>query len=132
LFRKGKLLLARRKPDITNGGKWEFPGGKLQRGESVENAIVREMDEEFGMDVQPVKIIGTSQEKIHSDLIIQLIGIYCYSRDQIKFLKDHDMVAWIHPDDVRKYDLSPADVKLLAECKPHIETLKEYHHENIS
>jgi 8-oxo-dGTP diphosphatase len=56
----GRIFIARRKPGGDLGGKWEFPGGKTEAGESGEAALVREFQEEFGTTVEPGPLLGTA------------------------------------------------------------------------
>lgn len=51
--REGRILIARRKPDISLGGYWEFPGGKVEEGESPSDCLVRELREEMDMQIEP-------------------------------------------------------------------------------
>ena len=114
IFKKNKILIARRKPNISNSGKWEFPGGKIKENESLKKAIIREIDEEFGMAVFPQEVIGNIEALLNKELEINLIGIYCIAENDIKYMKDHDKYRWCDFDDLKNFDLSAADVNLLS------------------
>ena len=62
-FKGKQVLIAHRNPTGQMGGRWEFPGGKVEDGETDETAIVREMGEEFGITVTPVKKIAEAEFK---------------------------------------------------------------------
>lgn len=83
------LLLAQRK----DNEKWEFPGGKLEIGETVDQCIVREIEEEFNIHVEPKKIVGTIKFNGY-----ELIFIECDLSNSIEMtcLKDHINICWIN------------------------------------
>ena len=105
---KGQFLIARRKEVLSNGGKWEFPGGKLRFSETPEECLRREIKEELGMDIvvlNPFQLVNQSL----SDKSILLIAYHCdYKGGKIK-LKDHDQIKWIDPGSFAEHDLSDPD-----------------------
>ncbi len=112
VFRDGRLLITQRKPDSHLGGLWEFPGGKLDPGESFEAALVRELDEELAIDVE----VG--------DLIEEITHEYPEKSVHLKFFKcrhvarephPHDVqaLAWITRDELNDYEFPAADARLL-------------------
>lgn len=117
IFKDGKMLIGRRKPNIANEGKWEFPGGKIKLDETLEEAIVREIDEEFGMEIQANEVLGYIQTKIEENFEIKLIGIHCLTKGDIIHMKDHDLITWCEIDELQKVNLSKADVLLLSKYK---------------
>lgn len=106
-----RILLTRRKPHLSNAGKWEFPGGKLHPGEQPPACLQRELREELGIDVrveQPFEIVNFSYDQEH----ILLIAYRCqYRGGQIR-LVDHDRYEWVSPKELLKYDLSAADIPI--------------------
>ena len=73
---KGEFLIARRRSDLSDGGKWEFPGGKLRYSETPEECLRREIKEELGLDIivrNPFQIINQS----YPEKSILLIGYLC-------------------------------------------------------
>jgi 8-oxo-dGTP diphosphatase len=110
LCRSGKILLARRAPGKQMGGLWEFPGGKVEEGETLAAALAREMKEELGLAV----IVGKRlmRKRIAYDFgEIELIFMLCRCADEGTLKpKDHDMLEWVAPERLREFRLAPGDV----------------------
>ncbi len=106
---KGRILIARRKPEKALGGKWEFPGGKVRRGEKPEECIKREIKEELGLEIE---IEGLFCENIHKYPAgtIKLITFKARKMRGHIFLQDHDRIAWVKPEELMDYDFAPADI----------------------
>ncbi|MFK7971096.1 MAG: (deoxy)nucleoside triphosphate pyrophosphohydrolase [Bacteroidia bacterium] len=102
----GKVLVAQRKATQKFGGKWEFPGGKLDPGESYETCIKRELREEMDVGIEileqlPEAPIGT---------IGKLIPFRCKIRSgEIKLL-DHQAMKWLLPTELAGVDFTEADI----------------------
>ena len=108
----GKVFIARRKPDKSQGGKWEFPGGKVENGESIKECLVREFEEEFGVILEVGERCGSNTHDYES-ISIELIGHYCKMNTNNFSLTDHDLTAWVSIEELRSYDLAPADIPLI-------------------
>lgn len=109
LNKNGRLLIAQRKPAGKLPNKWEFPGGKVEAGETPEECLKREMEEEFGIDVTVGEYLGES--------------VFHYEHGSIKLLafktiwntgaivaKAHKAIEWVPISDLSRYDFAPADV----------------------
>lgn len=109
---EGKIFLARRKPGKSLAGKWEFPGGKLEEGESEPECLKRELLEEIGMEVIVHDRLG---ENVHQNptLQIRLIAYRCSLVNATYELTDHDTYAWVKPKELLNYELAEADVPLV-------------------
>jgi len=109
--KNGKILIAKRKRSQKLGGKWEFPGGKLEPGETPEECLKRELREELGIDaiIGPYICFNTFT---YRHITIKLLA-YRISRfsGTIK-LNDHEKIKWILPKDLNKYDLAEADIPI--------------------
>jgi 8-oxo-dGTP diphosphatase len=92
----GKVFVARRRPDIRFGGLWEFPGGKLERGEEPERGLERELAEEFGIRTRVGELLCAVPYRGPS-LSIQLLAyrVEHISGDYRPI--DHDEVRWLEP-----------------------------------
>ncbi len=109
LVKDGKVLIAQRKPDDKQPGKWEFPGGKIEVCESARECLKREMLEEFGIEVRVGKFLG---ESIHHypHGSIRLLAYLAEWRAGDLTLKDHADYAWAQCDRLNDFDFAPADL----------------------
>jgi len=107
-----KILIARRSTGDENVfGKWEFPGGKVEKNESEECAIEREIKEEFEMNIKANKfIINNICEYPNKTIDLRLYECE-YVSGEFK-LHDHFEYAWVTIDNLLDYDLAPADIPL--------------------
>ena len=108
IYKNDKFLIAQRNLNKAQGGLWEFPGGKVEKDETHENALIREIKEEFNADIKVDKFIG---ENIHhypeKDIKLNfykatLIG------DKIELL-EHEDYKWITKEDKDKFEFAGAD-----------------------
>ena len=111
LNQQGQVLIARRKRHLGNGGKWEFPGGKLGAGEPPEICIQREIREEMGIAISVEKIFHAVNVK-YPDFNILLLAYFCTIRGGEWDLQDHDEIRWVSVTELSSFDLSGADVEL--------------------
>lgn len=110
LVRGGKVLLARRAAHKSQAGLWEFPGGKIEDGETPQHALVRELKEELGLTVTPGPEIFVHRHA-YAHGVIELVSVLCRA-DAPDGLKstDHDALEWVKPEDLLSYALAPADI----------------------
>ena len=113
LMRDELFLIARRKPGKSLAGFWEFPGGKLEANESPEQALVRELKEEFSIDVSVGDYIG-SAEHDYEHISIELIAYQAFISEGEFELTDHDAIEWVTKAQALNYELAPADIPILA------------------
>ena len=109
---EGKLLLARRDASSDQAGLWEFPGGKVEAGESQPSALVRELQEELGIKATVEEFIATSELQQPARLI-RLHGWRVSGFTGTITLQCHSEIHWVAPDDVLSFDLAPADIPLI-------------------
>lgn len=114
--RDGKILVARRKRQDAQGGKWEFPGGKLETGETPEDCLKRELQEELGIETEIGEFLCSSKVAYDHMAIELLVYRASHVSGEIA-LRVHDRVEWIVPEALSKLDFSEAD-------KPVIRLLK--------
>jgi 8-oxo-dGTP diphosphatase len=111
----GRVLITRRPEGKPLAGLWEFPGGKLEEGERPEEALIRELREELGIDVaeaclSPLTFASHSYEKFHL-----LMPLYICRRwkGAVRSLEGQEL-AWVRPVRLRDYPMPPADLPLIA------------------
>jgi 8-oxo-dGTP diphosphatase len=104
-----EIFIARRNPGKSLAGRWEFPGGKLEEGESEAECLKRELLEELGMQVEVGERLG---ENVHDypTFSIRLIAYRCQFISASYQLSDHDEYAWVEKGELPIYDLAEADV----------------------
>ena len=114
----GKILTARRGKHLSNGGKWEFPGGKLLPGEPPEDCLQREIFEEFQVKITPLRLFKVVNYQADDGNIL-LIGYICQFEKGDFQLSDHDQIKWMNVPELLELDLSPADIPLAKRLMNH-------------
>ncbi len=105
---------ARKKAGTANAGLWEFPGGKIHADESQEEALIREWQEEFGWEIEPLQALTQVKSITGKGEPLWLMPWRIDSKQvQPKHLTDHDAVAWIKPKEVVHFAWGPADEQVL-------------------
>ena len=112
----GKILIARRAAEQKLAGKWEFPGGKVEDGESPEECLERELEEEFGIQVEVGEFI-TSNKHHYDHISIELLAFRVKYISGEFTLTDHDKIEWVNPGELLDYDLAEADVPIARELE---------------
>ncbi|MGZ3744495.1 MAG: (deoxy)nucleoside triphosphate pyrophosphohydrolase [Pseudobdellovibrionaceae bacterium] len=115
-YRKGQILIFRRGPGISGAGFWEFPGGKVEAGESLVAALQREILEEIGISIQVEEKLG---ENVHhyADKKIHLHFYWVPIPEGIFLLTDHDAFQCIQPQNLDPQILSEADRPIVEKIK---------------
>lgn len=109
---QGRVLAAQRSASGTLGLKWEFPGGKLEAGETDVEALVREIREELSVEIR----LGARLPVTNRDdavRIIQLIPFVCQLATNDIILTEHEQVLWLTPDELPALDWAEADRDVL-------------------
>ncbi len=106
-----KYLIAKRAYDEEeNLGKWEFPGGKVEKGEDEFTAIEREMKEEFEIEIKAVKYLTSSKFDTGKKIILLKLYECEYISGEFR-LNAHSEYAFVDKDKLLNYDLAPADIE---------------------
>jgi 8-oxo-dGTP diphosphatase len=110
----GRVLLAQRPEGKSMAGLWEFPGGKVEPGETPELALIRELQEELGIDtwascLAPLTFASHSYDDFH--LLMPLFA--CRKWNGIITPREGQKLAWARANELRNYPMPPADVPLI-------------------
>jgi 8-oxo-dGTP diphosphatase len=111
---KGRVLIARRPVGKALAGLWEFPGGKVEAGEAPEAALIRELKEELGVDVdldalEPLAFASHAYADFH--LVMPLYAVRNWRGEPAAH--EHDEIAWVLPGQLVDYPMPPADAPLV-------------------
>lgn len=117
LFDKGKIFATKRgdSPYAYVAHKYEFPGGKIESGESGEQAVVRELKEELDLDVTVGGLYACHTFE-YPDFIITLSLYECEMKSDF-VLKEHESYAWFAPAELNTEEWAPADADILESLK---------------
>lgn len=110
--RGGRILIARRPPGTHLAGLWEFPGGKLQPGETLEQALEREIDEELGARAHVGALLDTV-EWAYPDKRVKLHFFRCVVSGEPRPLEGQE-IAWVSREELAAYPFPPADAAVIA------------------
>ncbi|MCY4260937.1 MAG: (deoxy)nucleoside triphosphate pyrophosphohydrolase [Rhodobacteraceae bacterium] len=115
LDRDSRVLIARRTANTSFAGLWEFPGGKVKSGETPEDALMREMDEELGIGtwsscLAPLSFASHSYEEFH--LLMPLYA--CRKWTGMPLARIHSELKWVRPERLADFPMPPANNSLKA------------------
>lgn len=110
----GRVLLAQRPAGKKMAGLWEFPGGKIEDGESPEQALVRELKEELGIDTSssclaPITFASHRYDDFHLMMPLYACRVW---QGQV-MAREGQKIVWAYPKDFDKYPMPPADIPLI-------------------
>ncbi len=112
IWDKDKFLICQRPANKKRGLLWEFVGGKVEQGETKEQALIRECQEELAITVEPLEVF-TEVTHEYPDITVQLTLFNCtILRGQPQLLEHNDM-KWITPAEIPDFEFCPADVEIL-------------------
>lgn len=119
IINNGKILIAQRAENQKLAGKWEFPGGKVESGETPEECLKREINEEFGIDIKVNDFFGESIYQYDTETI-KLIAYKAQWIDGEYKLTAHSQIKWIESYELENYDFAPADIPFIKKLKEEL------------
>ena len=113
ICRDGKYLLGKRPLGKSQGGLWEFVGGKIEPGETPEVALARECREDLALEIENERILDSVVHE-YPDKTIQLTLIECTPKaGSIPTALEHQQIRWVTAAEMRTLQFAPADAKLV-------------------
>ena len=116
VWRGDKFMICQRPKHKARGLLWEFVGGKVERGESREDALIRECKEELDVIVKPLDVFCTV-DHVYPDITIRLILFNAEIVSGTPKLLEHADLKWITAEDIDNYKFCPADKEILERIK---------------
>ena len=110
--RENRVLLGRRPDHKRHGGLWEFPGGKIDEGETEVDAVSRELLEEFGVETVSVGRVVYECRDPGSPFVVRFLDVGIRGTPEPT---EHTEVSWVEPDSLPRLSLAPCDARFVAE-----------------
>ena len=118
LDKDGRILLSKRPEGKKLAGLWEFPGGKVDPGETPERALIRELQEELGIDTRasclaPIGFASHAYEEFHLLMPLYVCRVWQGTPQG----REGQELAWVRPQRLGDYPMPPADIPLIAQLR---------------
>lgn len=124
---EGKILLAKRGTQQKLAGMWEFPGGKLEKNESLEQALKREIREELHIEINITELLTIQPYHYpHADVLI--LFYLCEQASGILKCTDHEEIKWLFPREIlQHHDVLPANIEAIKRCEQALKNTSTDH-----
>ena len=112
IVKDNKFLITRRAPKLKLEGMWEFPGGKVEKGESLHEAIEREIKEELSCTVKAVEIFDENTHE-YENIIVNLTAIKCDLVEGSPLANEHSEIIYLKRENLNSLVWAPADMPIV-------------------
>lgn len=133
IFFGEKVLSAQRSASMNLPGLWEFPGGKIENGESPEACLIREIEEELAISISLVSSLQINEHSYSEGKVIRLIPFLCLWESGVITLREHQDIKWLAKEELKSLNWAPADIpivdELLANWEHMLNQLVDYKRE---
>src|SRR5688572_2213825 len=109
----GLVLCAQRSESMSLPLKWEFPGGKLEGNESFENGLIREIQEELGIQLKVLEVLPENVHSYSTDKVIRLIPMRCKIQSGLTRITEHKQIKWMNREELLQLDWAEADIPIV-------------------
>lgn len=110
-----RVLIAQRPEGKSMAGLWEFPGGKVDEGETPEFALMRELEEELGIETRPSCYLPVGfASHTYDDFHLLMPLFVCRAWKNVPRAREHKALKWVKVQDLNQYPMPPADLPLIA------------------
>ncbi|MDR3586481.1 MAG: (deoxy)nucleoside triphosphate pyrophosphohydrolase [Desulfosporosinus sp.] len=116
IIKENRVLIAERAPGENLAGKWEFPGGKIELGETLQECLKREIREELEVEINVLELFGESIY-VYQNGTIKLMAFRCQWISGDFSLNVHSRIKWVTSQELDLYDFAPADIPLVDKLK---------------
>ncbi len=111
-----RFMICQRPENKARALLWEFVGGKVEKGESAEDALIRECKEELDIIVKPIDVF-CDVTHVYPDITVHLTLYNAEILEGEPKMLEHNDLKWITPDEIDQYEFCPADVEILEKIK---------------
>jgi 8-oxo-dGTP diphosphatase len=112
IYDKGKFLIAQRKENSQQGLKWEFPGGKVEEGESPEECIIREIQEELNINIEVSDVFDVVYHTYDDKSLVMIVYNCIYESGTIEKIDCNDF-RWVTESELHEFEFANADKKVV-------------------
>jgi 8-oxo-dGTP diphosphatase len=115
LMDNNQVLCAQRSASMPLPYKWEFPGGKIEKEEDPEHALLREIREELGVEIEVLRKFGSNFHQYSGAKQIELIPFLGRIIEGEPYPKEHESLIWVRPENLASLDWAEADIPIVDE-----------------